>query len=620
MRLFDNQSSAAGKVTVSILIAGFAIFAVLFLINLEEKRVSIQVANAQTDTATTSVNVLNTAPVWTVDAQEQTESSTSSPTNATTSLTWHATGTDSNGEDYWLLICATNVAPTANMDAPPTCDGGAANTWAVSATTTSGTVATATYTTLVSDAERNEWYASICDGNTGFPRCNTDIQQGSGSTISPFHVNHRPSFDFIWNDGPVDPGGDITWTATATDADTLGSDTVQVFICSTQDFDYTIPDCTGTQIASSTLQASDPATTTTIAIPTQDATYNAYAFVLDNHGFHALESSTEQATNSPYTVNNVAPTVLQSEVVVNSGSDMILTAEQGLTTGFHLTYIVSDNNSCVANGSTTQEFSTADISAFRASTTWASCNQAGEFDVNDCYTNTASTSYFTYSGPVATSSVNECTGPNDTNMAFEWDFSLWYTADPTDGVDGDDSPWWAEEWLGGVIVGDDDGASSTAATSSSGVEVNGLLAFAMSTTSISYGSVEPGNTTTPIVATTTILATGNVGLDEGLDGEDMCTDYTTFDSCYDPSPANATSTILVGYQVYAGTSTAYTAGTALTAASTEFEVNVLKTTVTTTPAEGQTIWGIAVPDTIQLSGTYLGQNTFTAIRGEGGEW
>lgn len=619
MRLFDNQNSAAGKVTVSILITGFAVFAILFLFDLEQER-AVRVASAQTGTATTSVNVLNTPPVWTVNVEEQVESSTSSPTNATTSIVWHATGTDSNAESYWLIICATGDAPTANADAPPTCDGGAPNTWAVSPTTTSGTVATATYVTLVSDAERNDWYGSICDGNSATPRCNTDIQQGSGSTESPFHVNHRPTFDFLWNDGPVDPGNTITWTATSSDSDTLGSDTVQLFVCDTQDFDYTTLQCTGTLIASSSLAASDPATTTTIAIPFQDDTYGAYGFVVDNHGFHALEGSTEQATNSPYTVNNVAPTLLQGDIVLNSGSDMSLTVAQGLTTGFHATYIVRDNNSCVANGSTTSEFLGADVSIFRASTTFASCNETSEFNVNNCYTSVASTSYFTYSEPTASSTVDTCTGPNDVTQGFEFDFSLWYTADPTDGSDLTDSTWFAETWLAGVEVADDDSASSTAATSSSGVEVESFLAFAMATTSIPYGSVEPGNTTTPITATTTILATGNVGLDQGLEGEDMCTNYTTFDSCFDPSPDDATSTILVGFQVYGATSTDYTSATALTAVSTEDEANVAKTTSTSSPAATSTIWGIAVPVTINLSGTYLGQNTFTAITGEAQDW
>lgn len=609
--------------TVSILIAGFAVFAIAFLFNFEAERAEYTALAQTTDTATTTVTVLNTPPQWTVDVQEDPASSTSSPTNATSSVSWDAIGTDSNAEDYWLIVCKTGVAPTANASAPPTCDGGSSNLWAISPTTTSGTMATATYATLISDAEVNDWYATVCDANIGTPRCNTDIQQGSGGTASPFHVNHRPTFTAYYNDGPVDPGAQITWYSSSTDQDTLSSDQVRIFICSVNDFDFTTPECQGgdaNTIATSTLANSDAATTTTIEIPTQDDTYQAYAWVVDTHDFAALETGSGPTT-SPYTVNNVAPTILPSSIQLNYGSPMVLDTELGQTTGFSVVFTVTDNNSCVANASTTSEFNAAMVSVFRQGVGSTTCDEASEYNANNCYNSAVDQALWAFTDPTGTS-TNTCTGPTDTTQAYEFRFPLWYVAEPTDGSDLTDSTWFDDDWGAAVQVSDDDLASSTNATSSSGVELLSFLAFDLNDTTIPYGSVAPGNTTTPITATTTIQATGNVGIDEGLDGENMCTDYTTFDSCYDPSPTTPTSTILVGQQVYATTSVAYSdpQTVQLSAASTEFEINVPKTTATDTPATGDTIWGIAIPASIILSGAYTGQNTFTVIKGEAQDW
>jgi hypothetical protein len=625
MRLFDNQNSRAGKMTVSVIIVGFAVFVLEFVFDMETERAQ-HIARAQlTGNATTSVNILNTPPTWTVDAQEAPESSTSSPTNATSTVSWAGTGTDSNGSDYFLIICKTNALPDANEGAPPTCDGGDANQWAISATTTSGVGATAATTTLEAWAELNDWWASICDIPAGIPttaRCNTDQQQGSGTTLSPFHVNHRPTFTSYINDGPVDPGAEITWTTVSADPDALSVDTVRVFICETAGFDFATPECDGgdaNTLATSTLFASNPATTTTITIPMEDRTYNAYAWVLDNHNFAALEVG--GPTTSDYIVNNVAPTVSSSNIFLNYGTDMILTNAGGETTGFTVTFVVTDNNSCVANASTTSEFNAASVSVFRTGVGSTSCDTAGEYDRNNCYNTDLSQSVWAYT-PANSTSTDTCTGSSDATQAYEFNFPLWYHAEPTDGIDLTDSTWFNDSWSAAVEVSDDDLASSTNATSGTSVELTSLLAFELNTATIPYGSVSPGGTTTPMTAVTTIAATGNVGIDEGLEGEDMCIDYTTFDSCYDPSPTEATSTVLVGQQVYATSSIAYSSidTTALSAVSTETEINVFKTTNDAATSTGDTYWGIAIPASIVLSGAYTGQNTFTVIKGEAQDW
>ncbi len=136
--------------------------------------------------------------------------------------------------------------------------------------------------------------------------------------------------------------------------------------------------------------------------------------------------------------------------------------------------------------------------------------------------------------------------------------------------------------------------------------------------SIPYGSLEPGQQNDPLIATTTIAATGNIGLDERLEGESMCVTYATGLPC----PNSASSTIAEDQQRFsATTSSSYAAATPLSSTTLqELEVDVPKSTSTTTPATDNTYWGIAVPMAIQLAGNYKGENTIYAITGESSNW
>ena len=620
--------------TVSILIAGFAVFLVLFSFDLQHEYV-VQKVQAQ-DYATTTVSVLNTPPQWTINAQEDGDglagtssplgSATSTPTNATSTQVWTALGTDSNAEDYFLIVCSVATAPTANPSAPPTCFGGAGNTWGVSPTTTSGTVATATYATQVSDAERNDWWATICDANSGTPRCNLSIQQGDIAndtpTSSPFHVNHRPDFTIASNTSPVDPGATLTFTSTSSDPDTLGSDTVRIFVCRTQGFDWTNIECDGGDAdtwATSTLFAQDAATSTTVTIPTEDRTYDAFFYAVDNHNFGTLESvSTAQGTNTPVIVSNVAPTL--SLLSLNFGNDIVLDTPEGETTGFSFTFRVRDNNSCVANASTTSEFNSAEVAIYRSGVTSAGCDEGSEFDTNSCYHTATGTSW--WATTLAPTTTDICTGSTDLFQDYEFTFPLWYNADPTDGASLTDSTWFAENWVATLEV-DDDNFATSAPSTSTGVELNAFLAFDLNTLSITYGSLEPGNTTTPVLgATTTVRTLGNVGIDENLEGQDMCDYYQTFGDCWTHS---STSTIGVEQQRFSTTTDTYIDATnkGFILSSTtpfELEVNAPKTVSTSSPATGEITWGIAIPASISLSGSYFGQNTFTGVQGEAEDW
>ena len=606
----------AGKITVYTTFVGLVVFAVVFIFNLGGP--SVHTADAQ-DSATTTVTVVNTAPLWTASSTELVESSATSPTNAGDVVSWVAVGTDSNGERYYLLVCSTTTPPTANSNSAPTC-AASSTQWAVSASTTSGQLATAATTTLSSWSESNDWYAWICDGNSGTPRCNTAYTNGTNATnSSPFIVNHRPNFTAFIDSSPAAPGEVVIFTSTASDTDVVGtSDTVKLIVCATAGFSTTTDTCTGNTLGSSTVFVAENATATyTVVIPTQDTDFGAFGYIIDSHGFEA--SNATQGSNATITVSNVAPTVSSSTIslVQASGTDMFLTVESGETTGFTLSFTTTDNNSCDAfGGGSADEIADYDLSIYRTGVGAGSstCSVlSGSYNANNCYPSGVSAITWNLS---CTASTTSCTGSTDPDMVWNCTFPLWYIADPTDGTVVT-TQYSAENWRAQVRGIDDDGAVGSTTESSSGVEVRSFLAFALNTLSIPYGSLEPGQQNDPLVATTTISATGNVGLDKDVTGESMCTSYTNAIPC----PVSATSTIPESEQRFATDTVSYAAATALSSTTPqELEINVPKSTATSTQATADAYWGIRVPASITFAGSYTGENTFTAIVGESASW
>jgi len=604
----DNLSDA-GKITVLTSFIGVLIFVGIFLLNLGGEKVGYVDA---ADVATTSVTVVNTPPAWTVDAGEEFESSTTSPNDAGTVIAWTAVGTDANSEPYYLLICKTNASPTPNASAAPSCDV-STNQWAVTASTTSGTQSRAATTTQDGWAESNDWYAWICDGNATNPRCSTTYTQGDSATSSPFSVNHRPSFSLFSDNSPTDPGSLVTFYSTSSDADVDGAaDTVRIFICNDPDFSTSTNDCgAGGTIASSTLASSDASATYTVVVPTQDQDYTAYGYVIDNHGFEA--SGGAHGTDSTLTVSNVAPTLDPSQININGNLDMDLSVAAGQTTGFTLQFTALDNNSCQTAASTTEIVGYV-ASLFRTGVGDVTCDgTAGAYNPNNCYTSGTPTTTWNLS---CTLDVTSCTSAIDPSTVYNCTFPLWYIADPTDGT-STSTQYYTEDWNAAIQAVDDDYATGTKASSTSPVDVSSFLAFALNTITIPYGSLEPGQQTDPIVATTTVAATGNLGIDENLAGESMCPTYASGFDC----PNSATSTIPESEQVYGTSTVSYASGVSLSSTTvTELELNAPKSTSTTTPATADTFWGIRIPGTISFAGSYTGENTFYAVAGEASHW
>jgi len=623
-----DHLNTAGKVTVYTTLIGVVVFAFIFVFNIGETQ--IKQADAQSS-ATTSVTVVNTPPLWTASTTEVIESSSDNPTNAGDIVSWQAIGTDSNGEDYWLLICSTSNAPSATSNGAPRCNGGVQ--WAVSGTTTSGALATAATTTLDAWAEVNAWYGWICDGNNGTPRCNANFTQGTNATnSSPFEVNHRPNFTVFVDDSGAEPGQVVTFTATAWDDDVSGTpDTVFLTVCATAGFSTTTNSCIGTTLATSTMFFTSNATATyTIVIPTQDQDYGAFGYIIDNHGFEALGGA--QGSDSVLTVLNAAPTVSASTIslVQPVTTNMVLGVEAGETLNFELSFVSTDNNSCdsAATPGVGDEVIGYNLSIYRngsgpITSSSSTCGVAGPYNPNRCYPSSEAPVTWNL---VCTPDISTCSGPADTDMEWNCTFPLWYLADPTDGT-ATTTQYSTNDWRAQVQAVDDgqegDMVSATGPLSESdtGVNVISFLAFSLNTLSIDYGSLEPGQQTDPIVATTTIAATGNVGLDKDVLGTSMCPTYTNASPCV-PSD---TSTIPESEQVY-GTSVvsysdAVSAGNILSSTTARrVEINVPKSTVTTTPTTENAFWGIRIPGTISVAGDYTGENTFTAIVSSSTNW
>ncbi len=528
---------------------------------------------SRADLVTTSVTVGNSPPEFTAGPAENPASTTANPANVGSDVTFEATATDANAENYYFAVCKTNSI-TANNGAAPTCGGG---NWCISSSTSSGSQATCSYTTLVGDSESSAWYGFVCDNNASASACSLS-SQGTGDSGSPFEVNHRPGFTAISNDSPRNPGQDVTWTATASDTNT--GDTVKLIVCKTAGI--TGDDCDGgasDRWCASGYEASNPSCSYSIPVPTVSGSNDAYVYIVDNHLFAA--DSAHQGSNVPFTVSNVSPVV--SNVTLNSGADITLT--EGTTTNAEITATVTDNNGC-------EDISTVTTNVYRAIApgNGAVCDTAGEADDNNCY--------FEVSCSVVASG-NTCTGSADTSADYECTAAIQYHADPT--VTGSQYP--DHEWYS-TVVAVDGGAASHSAEVAVGVQMNTTIGYDV-TDAINYGALSVGDSNDPLDKTTVITATGNVGLDQELSGTDM---------------VDGANSIPVANQKYALTSsTAYASGTTLSGLATESLLNCPKTTIAASPSTKNTWWGLHIPIGTP-SGNYSGTNTIVAILSNSTNW
>ena len=617
----------AGQITILTAITGVLIFAFIFLFNIGKNE--IQKVEAVTNgAATTTLTVLNTPPVWTVglEGREEFESSTSTPTNSSSDISWVGSAVDANGAPYFMIVCENNATPTphAAVDnfnlgtAAPTCTSGVE--WGVSASTTSGAEArVSTTTTEVSPfAESNVWYAWVCDDDPVNPRCSATYSQGvSATNTSPFNVNRRPVFTGFYNSSPTDPGQVVVFNSTSSDPDSVDTqDEIYLIVCSADTYSTTTNECgPGDFIASTSISTFDNASSSyTLPAIIQDTNYDAFGYVYDIHGHSATGGA--EGTNVQFTVANVAPTVAGGTLSLNGGQDIVLTVPAAETTGFLLDFVIADANSCDAvGGGSADEITDYVASVFRSGVGTSTCDgSAGSYDPNSCYPSGVGASVWNIS---CTASSTSCTGSTDDTIVYNCTFPLWFIADPTNGLITD-TPFYDQKWSVGIAGVDDDTATGTMATSTTDVELLSLVAIDLLDQLIAYDQLEPGDAMANLTASTTLQVIGNTGLNQLLGGDSMCGTYASNNPC----PVSATTTIPESEQHYATSSIAYGSGAVLQPTSTPalLDIRIPKPTSTSTPSTGDTFWGIAVPGTISLSGAYTGQNTFLGDISAPGTW
>jgi|GEM_PF-1621261 len=183
--------------------------------------------------ATSTIN--NIGAEFSVAPHEYPVSNAAAPVNVGAAATFKATANDGNNDQWYLAVCRTN-AITANSNAAPTCPGGE---WAVSTATDSGSPATASGVISASSTiESYEWFAFACEKNSFNPQCSAMSNSGTGGgNGSPFYINHAPLLSSISDNGPKNPGGNLTISAAVNDYDTANAtDTVSMHICKANDF------------------------------------------------------------------------------------------------------------------------------------------------------------------------------------------------------------------------------------------------------------------------------------------------------------------------------------------------------------------------------------------------
>lgn len=543
--------------------------------------VDIPEVEAQTDdTATTTVTVQNAPPTFTGVAAESPASASTSPVNVGSDVTFIGTGDDAESNDYYLLVCDIDGATPGAGGSAPSCTGGGAKQFCVSAVASSTVQASCSYTVEASIvAETQAWVAYVCDNHSDEAACSVSSNSGTGDPGTPFHINHAPLFSEVTTtvDNQV-PGDDFTFLASTTDSDIVGGvDVLSIYVCSTDS--WTVAGCDATTLCTATSTSPDASCSWTSTVPLDDVSYNYWAFVKDEGDL----PSTGNSQTSNYTIANATPSV--SSVLLNDGNPITLNLKGASNIAVYASSTsVTDDNGC------------GDISSATGTIYWsdatggADCSQ----DDNDCYPI-----------PVACT-VTGCTGGVDVDVDVQCSADLAYFALPTSGTGLDANPNWDTDWLASIRAFDE---AASYASSSSGVDLNATLGIEVNEAEIAYGSLVANTDSGTDNATTTIVNAGNTPLDTQLIGEDMLRDGIGPESI----PALNQQFDLANFD--------YGVGSTPIASSSQILVDTAVPRPTSvTDVEDDIYWGIAVP--IILSGDYTGLNTFTAVLDDNvaGEW
>jgi len=317
----------------------------------------------------------------------------------------------------------------------------------------------------------------------------------------------------------------------------------------------------------------------TISNPQAHGNVAYYAYLVDSHG---LLSEGQSGVQNTFGVNDMLPAVSGTPTLNNTAA-IDLTGEK-TTTDIYVRGVVTDDNGCAdPNASTTADTWQTTL------TTRTGCNTADEANGNKCYYH-ATCAY--------DATVDLCEGGNDKTAGFKCTVPFQYYANPTDA----NTPWAGDNWTATFIPGDDQGENILAEVNTAPQEMNSFLSlgFATDYDAVSFGNMDPGTSTNPLIESMRVEATGNCSANTNLYGTAMTGPGTD---------------IPVANQRYGlgATPPAWGDGTELAATSTLASLNICKSGYTATPEWKPIWWGINVPAG-QAGGDYTGTNYVVAVK------
>jgi hypothetical protein len=521
------------------------------------------------DTATTTVEVENTPPYFTVDPNETPISAAATPINMDSNITFNATAEDDEWHQYYLLVCDTNTASATNGGIP-TCGG---TEYCHSNLTAHNAPTSCTHATTNEFSEVHAWYAFVCDNHATQAKC-SGSSQGSGDSGTPYYVNHPPLLYAVnTTEDYKMPGGVFRMTATSSDPDTQRVDTLRLYICDTNGGATYAGGCSaGNTLCTESGSTTLPNCLYTDTAPTDDMAYTYYAYVFDNFGMLATTSPVSNA----YHIINIAPTV--GAITLNGGANITpqIKASSSISVIVR-SASVQDLNYCTDLVSAT---ATAYISDAVNS---ANCTADG----NSCY-QYASTSC----------AISDCGA--GASATFSCTTTIQHYMTPTDNSTA--NPKNAQSWFAALSVTDDDGAQGIGYyTTADGVEVVTVMGLEVTEGAIDYGILRAGTSTKGYNATTTVINYGNSPMNPNLSGTSMT------------RIQGGGNTINENNQKWSITNFYYTTGGTVLSSTTpaRASINAPKPT-SLADVSDEVYWGILVP-AFTVAGNYAGQNLFTAI-------
>ena len=546
------------------------------------------IADPDSKSIPTTLGVYNAAPSITAGPSDG-GSSSATPTDEGDDVTFTATATDGNTDGYFLAVCATDSI-TANEYAPPSC--AADQEICISTEADSGSPASCSFNTLGFTEESKDWYAFVCDYNTG-SLCSLS-SQGTGDSGSPFKVNHAGTFGTVSvtdvTDGTVEPGDTMKFTLASSDIsdpDTDGTqDLLTMHICTddTTAFDYTNDTCTGgTEICSSSpvdptdTDASCTGGASLVSVPTAHGTYGFKVYVEDTHSLPAVGSDSQQ-----YTVTDVPPVL-----VSYSASDTPAPAAGGSDTVDFSATIHDDNgdNDVLSANGVFYDDAAVDLDL-------GTCTSSE----NDCYLAPSCTL-----SDISTAGTGKTLYGTDNTLTVSCQVTVWFNADAS------------SSWKAHVNMADSL-SSVTSSVDSDPLTNEALLGIDVVQGSIAYGTVSIGGTSSSQES-----SMGNVGnqiLDVYINGTDMTSSsysiphtqqkwsHSSPDFDWDAVPDSSGPFSLT--DVASGTTDA------TGCLNRDIQVRPVHDSLSTNES---VFWKLRIPAS-QQAGSYSGQNTFSTTAGD----